>query len=348
MKNYAGNECPICKVKLEKIDDIVICPDCGAPYHRECIKNVGHCILEDLHASGKSWESEEDKLKGFVDGLRETEGQRWNTCPRCGTTNEMGMTVCKICGSEMEPPIEQFEQFAQNATVPPQGNPNNIPPNNMEHPNMGAPNMGRPNNQGPVRDYMPYNPFTTPFGGLDPDDTIDEVAVKDLAVFIGKNSDQYLLKFKMMGKNAMALNLSAFFLNGVFFLYRKMYAIGALILLSFIVFAIPEMLITFVRFVEVLVPGKDIGINIEKLIPIASIFSFLRLGLMFFSGMMANKIYKTHCINSVKSIRSKKMPDNEYYAQLNKKGTVNQTLIIILAIACLIGSFIVAALVAFG
>ena len=44
--------CPVCNRFFVKDDDIVFCPDCGTPHHRECYKAVGHCVNRGLHASG--------------------------------------------------------------------------------------------------------------------------------------------------------------------------------------------------------------------------------------------------------------------------------------------------------
>ncbi len=34
--DYTGKKCPICSEKFKADDDIVVCPKCGAPYHRSC------------------------------------------------------------------------------------------------------------------------------------------------------------------------------------------------------------------------------------------------------------------------------------------------------------------------
>ena len=55
MFKYEGAKCPVCHAYLMEDDDIVVCPDCGAPHHRECWKSLGHCGCEELHAQGKAW-----------------------------------------------------------------------------------------------------------------------------------------------------------------------------------------------------------------------------------------------------------------------------------------------------
>ena len=39
MPKYYGCPCEGCGRPLALTDDIVVCPDCGAPYHRECYES---------------------------------------------------------------------------------------------------------------------------------------------------------------------------------------------------------------------------------------------------------------------------------------------------------------------
>ena len=48
--------CPVCKAKLFEDDDIVVCPDCGAPHHRSCWKQIGHCAYTDAHGTENQWQ----------------------------------------------------------------------------------------------------------------------------------------------------------------------------------------------------------------------------------------------------------------------------------------------------
>ena len=36
-------KCPVCNKQFKESDDIVVCPDCGAPHHRECWEKEGKC-----------------------------------------------------------------------------------------------------------------------------------------------------------------------------------------------------------------------------------------------------------------------------------------------------------------
>ena len=55
MPNYEEYKCPVCNKQFTKDDDIVTCPECGTPHHRECYKLSGHCVNQGLHTSGYSF-----------------------------------------------------------------------------------------------------------------------------------------------------------------------------------------------------------------------------------------------------------------------------------------------------
>ena len=52
MPKYYGCPCEGCGKPLTLQDDIVVCPDCGAPYHRVCYEKLGQCIHRPAHAAG--------------------------------------------------------------------------------------------------------------------------------------------------------------------------------------------------------------------------------------------------------------------------------------------------------
>ena len=53
--DFTSIKCPVCDRVFIDGDDIVVCPKCGAPYHRECYESKGKCIFPDLHKSKTSW-----------------------------------------------------------------------------------------------------------------------------------------------------------------------------------------------------------------------------------------------------------------------------------------------------
>ena len=40
-EQFKNEKCAACGMKFFDDEDIVVCPECGAPYHRECWNRVG-------------------------------------------------------------------------------------------------------------------------------------------------------------------------------------------------------------------------------------------------------------------------------------------------------------------
>ena len=55
--DYTGIKCPICEKEFQADDDIVVCPECGTPHHRECYFSLSHCANEEKHAEGFQFET---------------------------------------------------------------------------------------------------------------------------------------------------------------------------------------------------------------------------------------------------------------------------------------------------
>ena len=49
--------CPVCNKRFVNGDDVVVCPDCGAPHHRECWEKTERCFYAERHAAGFSFEN---------------------------------------------------------------------------------------------------------------------------------------------------------------------------------------------------------------------------------------------------------------------------------------------------
>lgn len=102
MADYKGNTCPVCKQKFKEADDIVVCPDCGTPYHRECWKKVGVCVHRADHAAGFEW-TPDNVISDRPDDI---------VCPNCGTHNPLGAKYCNHCGVSLpdHPDNVQYQQ----------------------------------------------------------------------------------------------------------------------------------------------------------------------------------------------------------------------------------------------
>lgn len=103
--NLEGQQCPVCKAYLFEDDDVVFCPECGAPHHRECYQKIGHCALSEFHGT----EQEYSRTKKEETGQPEQEENKqsaqtvtcyfcyeeyprdYKNCPHCGHLNAAGM-----------------------------------------------------------------------------------------------------------------------------------------------------------------------------------------------------------------------------------------------------------------
>lgn len=52
---YNNQKCPVCENAFGENDDIVVCPICGTPHHRDCYKKNGECANTDRHNEGFCW-----------------------------------------------------------------------------------------------------------------------------------------------------------------------------------------------------------------------------------------------------------------------------------------------------
>ena len=98
MPKYYGCPCEGCGEPLTLKDDIVVCPDCGAPYHRTCYEKLGRCIHSPAHAAGYEWHFP----------YRDAE---LRTCPSCGERTLRSEETCRCCGAALPPETEADEQL---------------------------------------------------------------------------------------------------------------------------------------------------------------------------------------------------------------------------------------------
>ena len=94
--NYIGHKCKYCDNEFSDGDDIVVCPDCGTPYHRICYKEAGNkCINDELHESGFSWAS-------TVEEKTESPDSDYVLCENCMAKNPADAATCINCGKQIK------------------------------------------------------------------------------------------------------------------------------------------------------------------------------------------------------------------------------------------------------
>lgn len=91
--------CGLCKQELTVNDDIVVCPECGEAYHRDCYNKNGKCINEDIHEQLKIEEAEKLKNQELEKTQEETNPKK--ICIYCKTKVDFKTLKCPNCGESM-------------------------------------------------------------------------------------------------------------------------------------------------------------------------------------------------------------------------------------------------------
>ncbi len=78
-----NDTCALCHAYLFEEDDVVYCPECGAPHHRECYNIINKCALEELHGT----ENQYDKLKKAAHEQKQREEEAKAEAGRTNSTN---------------------------------------------------------------------------------------------------------------------------------------------------------------------------------------------------------------------------------------------------------------------
>lgn len=232
---YNNTECSVCGKKFDDNSDVVVCPDCGTPYHRECWMSVGRCIHSDEHASGYRWEApktESADRNEELDDAAEKEklndavfknGEAVVICPHCGAANFENDMFCRDCHAPLKENNVRNNGFGQN-----DGGCDSAPGQNGF---FGFGSM--PGNDG-SEEYRKnteamYNSFNM-YGGLDPDSLVDGIPVKEYSAYIGGKTPGRIIR-KISTLERYGKSFAPCFgglLGPIWFFRRKMIKAGAI------------------------------------------------------------------------------------------------------------------------
>ena len=96
LSKYTGVPCAHCGHPFTDQDDVVVCPECGAPHHRSCYRDLGHCALQEQHAPDFSWSYHAPHDDS-------SQGKRTVICSRCGAATPAELPNCQMCGNPLRP-----------------------------------------------------------------------------------------------------------------------------------------------------------------------------------------------------------------------------------------------------
>lgn len=337
--DYIGEKCPVCGKNFHADDDVVVCPICGTPHHRECYENLGHCFNEEKHAEGFSFDNS-------VNGEKNNSNGEFLICKKCGKHNPKGTFFCGNCG---EPLSENAQKVSGEQNNPYGNNPyGNGNPYGGQQPGGfgGMPPFGMP--------PMGATPFD-PLGGMNPDEVIDEgVTVGETAKYVKTNSFYFLNVFKnikVMGRSRFSF--AAFLFSGGYLLYRKMYKIGSVICSINLLLILASTIISYSdAYINVLgqlgILSSSTQSNIiyytqsvfqlpfdQMMIFLAPmILSIINFIINIIVGFNANKLYYKHCMKNISKIKNESSSADDSNAKLQTMGGVNTpiafTLLIVL------------------
>ena len=304
MPKYYGCPCEGCGTPLTLQDDIVVCPDCGAPYHRTCYEKLGRCIHSPAHGAGYEWKFPYQDAQ-----LR--------TCPSCGERTLRSESTCRCCGAALPP--ETAEQPNDRAAASAEQH------ENFNYDNMYRDEMYRRFNE-KVVDPVHRN-VRAAFG---PEETIDGIPYQDWVDFIGSAAPVYLNDYSQMQlrRSKISMSFSALLFGPFYFFYRKAWKPAFGFLAAELVLFLP----TLIGMMQTTGSPLAAGISTTALVVFSRIVSLLSFALMLVRGLYGKWFYRKSAAARIQRIRAE-FPDAEQRrAVLNAQGGVS--------LAAVVGAFV--------
>ncbi|MEG2931052.1 MAG: RING finger protein [Ruthenibacterium sp.] len=304
MMNFKGCSCSVCGQPFQPGDDIVVCPECGAPYHRACYAKEGHCVYEAQHGNGFEYQP-----PAPVGGS--------NRCGNCGANNPQGNLFCENCGAALGE--HAARSSAQQAASPMRTQPAQSP--------MGAQSPFRPAGGA-------ENPMQGMFDAAVIGREYDGISSADWGQYIGKSAPYYLYQFSHMDETGRKSSVcwSALFFAPFYFAYRKMWgwltvsAVGALIV------SIPSFLDILQRL------GIGIGFTLSGgalgFLTIAC--AVLNWTMSVFFGIFAFYLFRQHSAKKLHALKQRAADPAEYQTALARRGGPSAVAAALLGVACVL------------
>lgn len=342
---YNDIPCAACKQPFTETDDVVVCPVCGAPHHRACWKQLGHCAFEDKHAAGYEWTSPLPEPASARPGQKEDDaprrlknGEGVATCPRCGESVFEHDIFCLHCGQRLidVDPTEPERQQAPDPDAPRRF----IPDESQDETDESF----RPNEEF-------YEDFYR-FGGIDPNATIEDIPVWEYAAFVGGRKPGAIVRriysMKRFGSR-VSVTLAALLLGPIWYFYRKMFregialtavllalniAVGVCMLTPAMRTMLTSMFETFAEVRETMDPAalqdkiydlyetyaENITQEDRARLAAANILQYLVIGVYVLGGMFGLSRYHKKVVREIHAIRSRCTDMDQYRAALAVSG----------------------------
>lgn len=249
---YKDYKCDGCGKIFTDEDDIVVCPECATPQHRECYNEKGGCVNAHLHSEDFQWQGEKEVsavATAPTDEKSEEEAKNDLICPNCKYPNPHGSTVCRKCGlkftifgfnlAQAAQQEEDKEKVEDLTPVNPDAEPKMTPPSYPPPFTVGS---GEDNDESQlpfnreeqIENFLSHTISNASgydadesdeklFKGPFPDDMkVDGIHANTMGAFLAKDSGKYIHKFRSISSgNKLSFNWAAFFFSPYWFFYRK-------------------------------------------------------------------------------------------------------------------------------
>lgn len=309
MIDYKGCKCASCHKPLKEGDDIVICPECGAPYHRACYDALGECVFRAKHGSGFEYIPPEAKPDVNANGP---------ICPACHTQNPPDALFCERCGQPMR---HSFSPDPDGAAphYDPVGEPNFF----------GA--AGGPGAQYASGDVMAQLHLAKEYDGI---------PTQDWMTYIGNSAPYYLYQFQRMDESGRKTSFcwSALLVPEFYFFYRKMWGWGALALVASLLVSVPS----FLSLAVTLGAVTALPISASALSTLGTVCGVLNWVVRIASCLFGFYLFRRSAAQRMHAMQNTGADDAAYHAELKRRGGPSYLA------AALIGVAILAASLAFS
>ncbi|MDE6729290.1 MAG: hypothetical protein K2J71_00750 [Oscillospiraceae bacterium] len=300
MGRYTGSVCKECRQVFQAQDDVVVCPDCGTPYHRTCWDKNGTCTNVSLHQAIRMKQpGAQGGWFGYEQSYRKHNGGI--ICRNCNHVNLSDSEICAACGRDLREQEQQDNAGKSSAEI---------------NPEKRQVTMLMADGQKKTFD------FTDPCCGMSPEEDMAGERLGDVANFVKTNTIYYIPLFKRFKETGrkISFNLPCILFPYFYFANRKMWFMTILSGLLWIFSSVPSLMLSMLRMFtdhSYLKLFEESGVSAAA---IESITTFLRMNQplleqletpFFFLGILirilfclfGNYLYYQFTLRSVRRIR---------------------------------------------
>lgn len=329
-----NSKCPVCNQPLREDQDVVICPECGAPYHRECYRQAGHCLFEDKHGTGFEYRAPQAEPEPQAPGQAAPPPQQQaagqgnanpgpGAPPYTGANQNTGGVLCKNCNTVND----SRNIFCERCGYPLHG--------------RAAEGNGSPYGPGVGGNAWPNQPYGNQ--GAFGQDTmlegeIDGIPKREWAEYIGNAAPTYLMRMDQMDQRGgkISFMFSAFIVPQFFFAYRKLWLWAILALVVELV----------VGSVNILWMVADAGVQVlpmltpNVLYTMDYICSIVMIVVRALSGIFALYLYRKDAVKKMEKLRQECGESPMYHERIRKAGGVSVVGVVLLVAAVFVFSLL--------